>query len=114
MVHSPRDDLDRTLGALADPTRRRLVEMLGERGEASITAIAERFAITLTGARKHVRVLEEAEIVQSVKRGRTRTCSLTGRPLVGAMTWFDTYGQMLAARLDRLGELVEQQEGDPQ
>ncbi len=106
--------LDRTLSALADPTRRQLLELLGERGEASITSIAERFAISLTGARKHVRVLEEAGLVQSVKHGRTRTCSLTGRPLADAATWFDTYGRMLAARLDRLGELVEQQEGDPQ
>lgn len=113
MVQSLRStELDRTLSALADPTRRALVEMLGRRGEASITSIAERFGISLTGARKHVKVLEEARLVQSVKRGRTRTCTLTGRPLMDAERWFDNYGRMLAARLDRLAALVEQQEGE--
>jgi DNA-binding transcriptional ArsR family regulator len=103
--------LDRTLSALADPKRRQLVEMLGERGEASITSIAERFAISLTGARKHVTVLEEAGLVRSVKRGRTRSCSLTGLPLRDAAAWFDTYGHMLAERLDRMGALVEEPKG---
>jgi DNA-binding transcriptional ArsR family regulator len=105
-------DLDRTLGALADPTRRELVELLGDQGEASITWIAERFAITLTGARKHVTVLEEAGLVYSVKRGRTRRCSLTERPLVDAWMWFDTYGRMLAERLDRLDEFLTETKGD--
>src|SRR5881227_2458390 len=72
LQRAQRSDLDRTFHALADPRRRRLVE----RGEASITAIAEQFEITLPGARKQVKVLEEAGLVQSVKLGRTRRCRL--------------------------------------
>jgi len=107
-----RSGLDRTFHALADPRRRRLVELLGDRGEATITAIAEQFGITLPGARKHVKVLEEAGLVQSVKRGRTRRCSLTERPLTDERLWFEDYGRMLAERIERLDEFLTETKGD--
>ena len=91
-------ELNRTFAALADPTRRGIVERLG-RSDATITHLAETFAISLTGARKHVRVLEDAELVRSVKVGRTRRCSLTGRRLAAAGAWVDSYGRMLDERL---------------
>jgi DNA-binding transcriptional ArsR family regulator len=107
-----RSNLDMTFHALADPRRRQLVELLGDRGEATITAIAERFGITLPGARKHVKVLEEAGLVQSVKLGRTRRCSLTERPLTDERMWFESYGRMLAERMVRLDEFLTETEGD--
>ncbi|HXD54303.1 MAG TPA: metalloregulator ArsR/SmtB family transcription factor [Solirubrobacteraceae bacterium] len=98
--------LDAAFAVLADPTRRGIVEELGTRGELSITWIADRFGISVTGARKHVRVLEEAELVSSVKRGRTRRCALTGQPLNGPWVWLEEYRDMLNERLDRLDELL--------
>ncbi len=111
MVHLSRSNetLDRTFAALADPTRREIVEQLGARGELSITSIAARFQISLTGAAKHVKVLEGADLVRSVKRGRTRTVALTGQSLEETRAWLETYGQMLDGRLDRLDELLKAQ-----
>ncbi|HXK32392.1 MAG TPA: metalloregulator ArsR/SmtB family transcription factor, partial [Dehalococcoidia bacterium] len=73
MVQSP--PLDRTFGALSDPTRRGILERLG-RGDASISELAETFDMTLTGVKKHVRILEEAGLASTEKRGRTRYCRL--------------------------------------
>lgn len=102
-------ELDQALAALADPTRRQILERLG-RGSASISELAEPFAMSLTGLKKHVRILEEAGLVVTEKVGRTRVCTLGPRRLDDLEVWIETYRQMLDARLDRLGELLDRQE----
>lgn len=109
MVQYPQ--IDRTLAALADPTRRGILERLG-RGNATITELAEPFGISLTGCKKHVRVLEDAELVTTVKVGRARECSLGPRRLDDVQEWIETYRRMLDERLDRLGELLERTKGE--
>jgi DNA-binding transcriptional ArsR family regulator len=109
MVQYPQ--LDRTFAALADPTRRGILERLG-RGGATITELAEPFGITLTGLKKHVRVLEDAELVTTEKVGRTRRCSLGPQRLDEVEQWIATYRQMLEERLDRFGELLERTKGE--
>ena len=98
--------IDRTFAALGDPTRRGVLERLG-RGSATITELAEPFGISLTGMKKHVRVLEEAGLVTTEKVGRARMCSAGPRRLEDVQTWTQTYRQMLEQRLDRFGELLE-------
>jgi DNA-binding transcriptional ArsR family regulator len=105
--------LDRTLAALADPTRRAVLERLG-RGTATISELAEPFGISLTGMKKHVRVLEDAELVSTEKVGRTRICRAGPRRLEDVQEWSATYRRMLEQRLDRLGELLERTKGDEQ
>jgi DNA-binding transcriptional ArsR family regulator len=106
-------DIDRSLAALADPTRRRVLERLG-RGSATITDLAEPFGISLTGMKKHVRILEEAELVTTEKVGRVRLCSIGPRRLEDVQAWMDMYRRMLEDRLDRFGELLERTKGVPQ
>jgi DNA-binding transcriptional ArsR family regulator len=98
--------IDRTLGAIADPTRRGVLERLST-GSATITELAEPFGISLTGMKKHVRVLEEAQLVTTEKIGRARRCTLGPRRLEDVEAWIDSYRRMLDERLDRFGELLE-------
>ncbi len=98
--------LDRTFAALADPTRRGILERLG-RGSATISELAEPFDISLTGVKKHVAVLEEAQLVMTEKVGRARQCSLGPARLDEVETWVESYRRMLNERLDRFGELLE-------
>jgi len=98
--------LDRTFAALADPTRRAVIERLG-RGTATITELAEPAGISLPGMKKHVRVLEEAGLVVTTKVGRARNCELAARQLDEVEAWTAMYRHMLEGRLDRLGELLE-------
>jgi DNA-binding transcriptional ArsR family regulator len=100
--------LDRTLAALADPTRRAVLERLSQ-SSASITELAEPFGISLTGMKKHIRVLEEAGLVRTEKVGRTRRCEIGPRRLDDLEAWMQTYRQMLEARYDRLDELLARQ-----
>jgi DNA-binding transcriptional ArsR family regulator len=95
--------VDRTFAALADPTRRALVERL-RGGSATISELAEPFAISLTGMRKHVRVLEDAELVRTEKVGRSRRCTLVPDSLAHVGAWLQ--------RLDRFEELLERMKGD--
>jgi DNA-binding transcriptional ArsR family regulator len=101
--------LDRSFGALADPTRRAVLERLSQ-GAASITELAEPFGISLTGMKKHVLVLEEAELVRTEKVGRTRRVSIGPRRLEDLEAWIQTYRQMLEERFDRLDELLARQD----
>jgi DNA-binding transcriptional ArsR family regulator len=110
MVQYPQ--IDRTLAALADPTRRGILERLG-RGNATISELAEPVGISLTGMKKHVQVLEDAGLVTTEKVGRARRCSLGPRRLDDVQEWIETYRQMLDERLDRFGELLERTQGDP-
>jgi DNA-binding transcriptional ArsR family regulator len=112
MVQYP-PQIDRTFAALADPTRRGILERLG-RGNATISELAEPYGISLTGLKKHVRVLEDAELVTTEKVGRERRCSIGPRRLDDAQEWIDTYRRMLDERLDRFGELLERTKGESQ
>lgn len=107
--------VDRTLAALADPTRRGILERLGS-GSATISELAEPFGISLTGMKKHVRLLEDAGVVTTEKVGRARRCSLGPRRLDELHEWIETYRRQLDERLDRFGELLERTttEGDGQ
>lgn len=96
-----------SFAAISDATRRGVLEQLG-RSDASITELAERFDMTLTGMKKHVSVLEEAGLVTTVKIGRVRTCKLGGRGLEEEAAWIERYRQMWAARFDELDKVVEQ------
>jgi len=102
--------IDETFAALSDPTRRGILERLGE-GDRSISDLAEGFAMTLTGMRKHVSVLEGAGLVTTEKVGRVRVCRLGPRRLDDETVWIARYRQMLEARLDRLGDFLEKQKG---
>src|SRR3954452_25167899 len=102
--------LDRTFAALADPTRRGILERLGS-GSATISEVGEPFGITLTGTKKHVQVLETAELVTTAKVGRERRCSLGPRRRDDVEQGIGTYRRMLDERLDRFGELLERTKG---
>jgi DNA-binding transcriptional ArsR family regulator len=108
MVQYPQ--LDRTFAALADATRLGILERLGQ-GSATITELAEPFGMSLTGLKKHVRVLEDAQLVTTEKVGRERRCSLGPQRLEDVEQWIDTYRRMLDERLDRFGELLERRKG---
>jgi DNA-binding transcriptional ArsR family regulator len=110
MVQYP-SDLDRAFAALADPTRRGVLERLG-RGDASITELAERFGMTLTGMKKHVSILEQAGLVATRKVGRVRTCSLGPARMDAMAAWMEMHRRMVAARLDSLGDFLERTKGD--
>ena len=103
--------LDSAFSALGDPTRRRVLERLG-RGEASISDLAGAFDMTLTGMKKHVRVLESAGLVTTEKIGRVRYCRPGPRRLREATDWITRYQTMLEARYDRLGEFLERTRGE--
>ena len=99
--------LNASFGALSDATRRGVIEQLLRR-DASITELAERFHMTLTGMKKHVRVLEQAGLVVTVKVGRVRTCRLGQGALDEEWAWLERYRQMWTARFDALDKVVEE------
>lgn len=99
--------LDASFSALSDATRRGVLEQLG-RADASITDLAEAFHMTLTGMRKHVVVLEEAELVTTQKVGRVRTCRLGPRRLEDEAAWIERHRQLWNARFDELDKVVEE------
>ena len=99
--------LDASFAALSDPTRRGILERLG-RADASITELAEKFRMTLTGMKKHVGVLEQAGLVTTAKVGRVRTCRLGLRRLDEEAAWIERYRQIWDARFDELDKVVEE------
>jgi DNA-binding transcriptional ArsR family regulator len=107
MVQYTKADLDASFAALADATRRGVLERLG-RADASITDLAERFHMTLTGMKKHVGVLEQAGLVTTEKVGRVRTCKLGPRRLEAVTAWIDRYRRLWEARFDELDEVVDE------
>jgi DNA-binding transcriptional ArsR family regulator len=113
MVQFAPPPTDRAFAALADPTRRGILQRLGG-GSATITELAQPFGMSLTGMKKHVRVLEDADLVATEKVGRTRRCHLGPRRLEDVQEWIETYRRMVNQRLDRFGELVERTKGAPQ
>jgi DNA-binding transcriptional ArsR family regulator len=107
MVQYTRAHLDASFAALSDTTRRGVLEQLG-RADASITDLAERFHMTLTGMKKHVGVLEQAGLVTTEKVGRVRTCKLGRRRLEEEAAWIERYRQLWASRFDELDNVVEE------
>jgi DNA-binding transcriptional ArsR family regulator len=99
-------NFDASFGALSDATRRGVLDQLG-RADASITALAQRFRMTLTGMKKHVDVLEQAGLVTTQKVGRVRTCRLGARGLQDEAAWIERYRQLWSARFDELDKVVE-------
>ena len=95
--------VDRAFAALADPTRRAVLERLGT-GSATVSELAEPFGMSLTGMKKHIRLLEEAELVTTEKIGRVRRCALAPYAFEGISTWLQ--------RLDRFAQVVERTKGD--
>jgi DNA-binding transcriptional ArsR family regulator len=106
MVQYASGRLDASFAALSDATRRGVLERLG-RADASITDLAETFHMTLTGMRKHVGVLEQAQLVTTEKVGRVRTCRLGPRRLEDETAWIERYRQHWEARFDELDKVVE-------
>jgi DNA-binding transcriptional ArsR family regulator len=104
------EQLDSGFNALANPIRRQILERLGG-GDASISDLAASFDMTLTGVKKHVRILEGAELVTTEKVGRVRRCRLGPRRLERETSWIDRYRQMLEERLDSLGRFLESTKG---
>jgi DNA-binding transcriptional ArsR family regulator len=98
--------LDTAFAALSDATRRGVLERLG-RGDASITELADRFHMTLTGMKKHVGVLEEAGLVATEKIGRVRTCKLGQRGLDDVAAWIEQRRLLWNARFDALDTVVD-------
>jgi DNA-binding transcriptional ArsR family regulator len=107
MAHYSNGRLDASFSALSDATRRGVLERLG-RSDASITDLAEAFDMTLTGMRKHVRVLEQAELVTTEKVGRVRTCTLGPRRLEDEKGWIEWYRQLWDSRFDELDTVVRE------
>lgn len=101
-------ELDLVFGALADPTRRGMLEaLLG--GERSVGQLAEPFEMSLAGAAKHVQVLEKSNLIKRRKEGRTWFCSINDEALHAAQQWLQQYSEFWNARLDKLTQLLEKE-----
>src|SRR5512147_847713 len=107
MVQYAADHVDTAFAAVSDATRRGVLEQLA-RGDASITDLAGKFRMTLTGMKKHVGVLEQAGLVTTEKVGRVRTCKLGPRRMEDEMAWLESYRELWASRFDALDELVQE------
>jgi DNA-binding transcriptional ArsR family regulator len=107
MVQYMQGRLDASFAALSDATRRGVLQQL-VRSDASITDLAEKFQMTLTGMKKHVGVLEQAGLVTTEKVGRVRTCTLGPRRLEEETAWIERYRQLWDARFDELDQVVEE------
>jgi DNA-binding transcriptional ArsR family regulator len=106
MVQYSKAGLDASFAALADATRRGVLEQLG-RAEASITDLADKFDMTLTGMKKHVGVLEQAGLVTTEKVGRVRTCRIGPHRLERETAWMERYRRLWDARFEELDKVVE-------
>jgi DNA-binding transcriptional ArsR family regulator len=107
MVQYAKSGLDASFAALSDVTRRGVLEQLG-RADASITNLAEKFHMTLTGMKKHVGVLEQAGLVTTEKVGRVRTCKLGPRRLQEETEWIERHHQLWDSRFDELDKVVQE------
>jgi DNA-binding transcriptional ArsR family regulator len=107
MVQYSRTRFDASFAALSDATRRGVLEQLG-RADASITDLAEKFDMTLTGMKKHVGVLEQAGLVTTEKVGRVRNCKIGPCRLEEEMEWISRYRRVWDARFEALDRVIEQ------
>lgn len=102
--------LNSVFHALADPTRRAVIQRLGV-GPATVSELAEPFDMALPSFMKHVRVLEDTGLIHSSKTGRTRTCMLDRQNLAAAERWFAEQRAIWASRYDNLDNLLEKLQG---
>lgn len=102
--------LDRVFRALADPTRRAMLGQLAAR-ERSVGELAAPLAMSLAAASKHIKVLEDAGLLQREVRGRVHVCRLDARPMHGGAEWLRHYERFWNVRLDRLAALLEDEDG---
>ena len=107
MVQYAAPPLDLSFAALSDATRRGIIDHLG-RADASITSLADKFQMTLTGMKKHVQVLERAGLVATQKVGRVRTCRLGERGLTAEAEWIEAHRKLFEARFEALDEIIFQ------
>ena len=107
MVQYSQVRLDASFAALSDATRRGVLQQLG-RSDASITDLAEKFHMTLTGMKKHVGVLEQAGLVTTKKVGRVRTCKLGPRRLEEETAWLERHRRLWDSRFDALDKVVKE------
>jgi len=107
MVQYGTPTVDQAFAALADGTRRGILEWLAQ-SDASITELAEAFQMTLTGMKKHVGVLEKADLVVTEKVGRVRTCRLGASRLEAEVAWMEQYRQLWTARFEALDSVMEE------
>ncbi|CAH0497149.1 helix-turn-helix transcriptional regulator [Novosphingobium sp. CECT 9465] len=107
MVQYSSERLDASFAALSDATRRGIVQYLGNR-DASITDLADKFHMTLTGMKKHVNVLEQAGLITTEKVGRVRKCRLGRHRLDEEAAWLDCYRQLWDARFDALDSVIKE------
>lgn len=107
MVQYSDPTLDLSFAALSDATRRGIIDQLG-RGEASISTLADRFKMTLTGMKKHIQVLERAGLVITQKVGRVRTCQLGKRGLAAEAEWIEAHRKLFEARFDALDDIISE------
>src|SRR5882724_6741975 len=114
MVYYRDSALDRTFGALADPTRRALLARLGEQDSLSVSELAHPFTISLPAIMKHLDVLSEAGLIVRSKTGRTVACRLNADPMQAAMDWLERYQRFWSEQLDRLAAFVEEESCQPQ
>ena len=107
MVNCSPQSLDRTFGALADPTRRRMLEHLAQ-GDLCVTDLARPYAMSLPAVSKHLRVLEKAGLVRRRRRGRVHSLKLETKPMQQAQAWIEEYRKFWEASLDRLDEYLKE------
>ena len=107
MVQCAASSLDCSFSALSDATRRSIIQQLG-RADASITSLADRFEMTLTGMKKHIQVLERAGLVVTQKAGRVRTCALCEHGLKAEAEWVETHRKLFEARFKALDEVINE------
>jgi DNA-binding transcriptional ArsR family regulator len=106
-------DLDHTMLALADPTRRAILQRLSRVGEARVTELAEPFAMSLNAVSKHIRMLERARLVRRRRAGREHLLSLDPQPLDEAAAWIDAQRTLWTVRLDALDEILREEDRRP-
>lgn len=106
-----RDPLNAVFGALADPTRRSMLDAL-RHGERTVSQLAEPFEMSLAGASKHLQVLEKARLITRRKEGRTYFCAVNEATLHAAQQWLETWAELWNRRLDTLESLLQQEQAD--
>ncbi|HKD58658.1 MAG TPA: metalloregulator ArsR/SmtB family transcription factor [Hyphomicrobiaceae bacterium] len=113
MVHYRGGALDRAFGALADPTRRAILERLTRADALAVSEIAAPFAVSLPAVIKHLDVLARAGLIARTKTGRTVRCTLTPAPMETAMQWLSRYERFWSEKLDRLAAFLEEDACSP-
>src|SRR5258708_32053120 len=114
MVKYSDEQLDTVFAALADPTRRGILESLSHDGDLAVTELAAPHEMSLPGFMKHLRVLEDAGLVARTKEGRVVSCTLSARPMKDASVWMARYEKFWTEKLDSLARyLYQQQELNP-